>query len=178
MLLLMPFTLEKYGVKILKLWVKISNLIKWVKHERNSWKSTTFSCYRCEESSDSWPCWSMWRDLEKASLKRKKNGGSSNFSSMTGISLLLEWLVLVLGLVFHHHLPALTHSEGERSLDVLRISQLVHVLPEDLSKVWRHLLVKRDLHQLLEKKKAASEEKLEEIQVWKKINVTCGKIYF
>lgn len=153
----MTLTLEKYGVKILMLWVKISNLIKWVKHESNSWNSTTFSCYRCEESSGSWPCCSMWRGLEKVSLKRRKNGGSSNFSSMkppdTFInSLLLEWLVLVLGLVLHHHLPTLTHSEGERSLDVLRISQLVHVLPEDLSQVWRHLLVKSDLHQLGEKK--------------------------
>lgn len=48
---------------------------------------------------------------------------------------LLERLVLVLRLVLHHHLPTLTHSEGEGALDVLRIAQLVHVLPEDLSQV-------------------------------------------
>lgn len=61
---------------------------------------------------------------------------------------LLKWLVLVLGLVLHHHLPALAHSEGEGALDVLRIAQLVHVLPENLGQVWRDFLVERDFHQL------------------------------
>lgn len=48
---------------------------------------------------------------------------------------LLERLVLVLGLVLHHQLAALTHGEGERALDVLGVTQLVHVLPEDLGEV-------------------------------------------
>lgn len=61
---------------------------------------------------------------------------------------LLERLVLVLSLVLHHQLATLTHGEGEGALDVLRITQLVHVLPENLSQVRRDLLVKRDLHQL------------------------------
>lgn len=61
---------------------------------------------------------------------------------------LLERLVLVLGLVLHHHLAALAHGEGEGALDVLGIAQLVHVLPENLGQVGRHLLVERYLHQL------------------------------
>lgn len=48
---------------------------------------------------------------------------------------ILERLIFVLGLVLHCHFPALTHSESECSLDVLRISKLVHVLSEHLSQV-------------------------------------------
>lgn len=61
---------------------------------------------------------------------------------------LLERLVLVLGLVLHHHLPGLTHCEGKGALHVRRIAQLVHVLPENLGQVRRNLLVEGNLHQL------------------------------
>ena len=50
--------------------------------------------------------------------------------------------------MLHHHLGGLAHGEGKGGLDVLRVAQLVNVLPEDLRQVRRHLLVERDLHQL------------------------------
>lgn len=60
--------------------------------------------------------------------------------------------------MLHHHLPTLTHSEGEGALDVLRIAQLVHMLPENLSQVGCNLLVKGNLHQLQTHREAEKSE--------------------
>lgn len=70
------------------------------------------------------------------------------YSLHTDDGSLLERLVLVLCLVLHHHLAALTHSEGKSALHMLRVTQLVQMLSENLSQIRGHLLIKCNLHKL------------------------------
>lgn len=55
--------------------------------------------------------------------------------------------------MFDQRLATLAHGEGEGSLDVLWVAELVHVLPEHLGQVRRHLLIKSYLQQLQEEER-------------------------